>query len=286
MSRNLVEKGSLSGPLLIHNRTPARAKEFSDSLQTVVVESISNGIAQADIIFTCVSNDEAVQELYGTMLNGDMKGKLFIECSTIHPDTTEAVATLTLAHGAEFIAAPVFGAPAMAEAGQLVAALAGPPTSIAKARPWFKGVMARAEIDLTNQPYRKATELKVLGNTFILNMVEQLAEAHVVAEKSGLGTEALHQFVDAVFGAPYTAYSTRMLTGDYHKRDKPLFAVNLAKKDAQHAMSISQAAGAKLSNVEIGQAHLAKVEEYQGDGGDIASIYGAARVDAGLSFEN
>lgn len=75
--------------------------------------------------------------------------------------------------------------------------------------------MARAEINLSGEPCRKATTLKVLGNTFVFNMVEQLAEAHVVAEKQGLGTDVLHQFLSHMFPGPHTAYSTRMLTGDY-----------------------------------------------------------------------
>ena len=75
------------------------------------------------------------------------------ECSTIHPDMTEALAVQALEKGGEFVAAPVFGAPAMADAGQLVAVLAGPKLSIARAKPWFKGVTARAEIYLTGQAY-------------------------------------------------------------------------------------------------------------------------------------
>jgi 3-hydroxyisobutyrate dehydrogenase-like beta-hydroxyacid dehydrogenase len=36
----------------------------------------------------------------------------------------------------------------------------------------------------------------VIGNTFIASMVETLSEGHVVAEKSGLGTDQLHKFIE------------------------------------------------------------------------------------------
>ncbi|EGX94669.1 6-phosphogluconate dehydrogenase 2 [Cordyceps militaris CM01] len=289
MCKNIVDKGNLDAPLLIYNRSKQRAVDLSQKLpggKTEVVESLVDAVAKVDIIFTCVANDEAVSEVIAAALQADIKGKLFIECSTIHPDATQATADKLLAQGAEFVAAPVFGAPAAAEAGQLIAVLAGPSASVDRARPWFKGVTARAEIDLTGAPYGKATTLKVIGNTFVLNMVEQLAEAHVLAETSGLGTQPIHALVEALFPGPYAAYSTRMLSGDYHTRAEPLWAVDLARKDARHAKALAAAAGTRVQNVETADAHLASLREHAGPSGDIAAIYGVVRKKAGLNFKN
>lgn len=289
MCKNIVEKGQLSSPLLVYNRSVTRAVELVAKLpagKAEVVESLEPAVPRADIIFTCVANDDAVKELFTVMLQTNVKGKLFIDCSTIHPDTTESIAKNVAGAGAEFVAAPVFGAPAMADAGQLVGVLAGPRTGVDKAKLWFTGVMARAEIDLSDQPHGKATTLKVLGNTFVFNMIEQLAEAHVVAEKSGLGTDVLHQFISHMFPGPYTAYSTRMITGDYHKREEPLFAIDLARKDARHARNLAQSVDAELQTLEIADAHFAKVKQHCGQAGDVAGLYGAVREQAGLKFEN
>ena len=128
--------------------------------------------------------------------------------------------------------------------------------------------------------------MKVIGNTFILNMVETLSEGHVLAEKSGLGNDNLHQFIETMFPGPYAAYSTRMTSGDYHKREEPLFAVGLAMKDARHAMALAKAAGTRLKDVEVVDAHLEQVKKHKGEKGDIASIYGAVRQESGLKFEN
>lgn len=108
----------------------------------------------------------------------------------------------------------------MADSGQLVCVLAGPAAAVDKVKPYTTGVMARANIDFSGQPHGKATMLKIIGNTFILNMIEALSEGHVVAEKSGLGVDNLHQFIETMFPGPYAAYSTRMRSGDYHKREK------------------------------------------------------------------
>ncbi|KAK1759365.1 NAD binding domain of 6-phosphogluconate dehydrogenase-domain-containing protein [Echria macrotheca] len=289
MCKNLVEKGDLDQPLLLYNRTKERAVELSSKLppgKTQVLDSIAEGVSKADIIFIILSNDEVVEATIGEILQQDVQGKLIVECSTIHPDTTEKLAENVEAKGAEYLTAPVFGAPAAADAGQLIAVLAGPKRTVERARPYFNGVMAKSEINMSDEPRAKALKLKLIGNSFILNMVEQLAEGHVLAEKSGLGTQYLHDFVSSLFGGVYTAYSTRMLSGDYHKREYPLFAVDLARKDARHIMSLAKASGTRLQNAETADAHLAKVKEHAGEKGDIAGIYGAVRQEAGLKYEN
>lgn len=289
MCKNLVEKGNLDQPLMLFNRSKQRSIELSQKLpftKTEVMESVEDGISKADIIFICLANDQAVEATVSQAARGNVHGKLFVDCSTIHPETTEKIAKTIIGAGAEFVAAPVFGAPAMADVGQLIAVLAGPKASVDKVKPHFKGVMARAEINMSDEPYSKASTLKIIGNTFILNMVEQLAEGHVLAEKSGLGTGYLHNLIEDLFPGPYAAYSTRMLSGDYHKRKEPLFAVDLARKDAGHAMSLARAAGTRMQNVETGDSHLAAVKEHTGERGDIAAIYGAVRKEAGLTYEN
>ena len=107
----------------------------------------------------------------------------------------------------------------MADNGQLVCVLAGTASAVERVKPYCKGVIGRANIVL-DQPHGKATLLKIIGNTFILNMVETLSEGHTLAEKSGLGNENLHQFIETMFPGPYTAYSGRMMGGDYYKRDE------------------------------------------------------------------
>ena len=108
----------------------------------------------------------------------------------------------------------------MADNGQLVCVLAGSASAVERVKPYCKGVMGRANIDFSGQPQGKATLLKIVGNTFILNMIETLSEGHTLAERSGLGNENLHSFIETMFPGPYTAYSGRMLGGDYYKRDE------------------------------------------------------------------
>lgn len=125
-----------------------------------------------------------------------------------------------------------------------------------------------------------------MGNTFVISMVETIAEGLVVAEKSGLETDAMHQFFEAVFPGPYVAYSNRMRSGDYHKRPEPLFSVDLVRKDARHALDMARTSGATMKGVELADHYLTQVKDRMGEKGDLAGIYGAVREESGLEFTN
>lgn len=189
----------------------------------------------------------------------------------------------------DFVAMPVFGAPAAADAGQLVCVPAGPISSVDKALPLANAV-GRAIINLGGQPYAASSTLKIVGNTFILNMVNQLAEGHVLAETTGLGSANLQKFIEAMLPGAYSAYSQRMISGDYYTRSEPLFAVDLAIKDARHALSLGREAGADtaktMRNTGTGLERLERVREKVGESGDMPGIYGIVREDAGLPFGN
>jgi 3-hydroxyisobutyrate dehydrogenase-like beta-hydroxyacid dehydrogenase len=95
MCKNLIEKGRFDKPLILFNRTSKRATDLSQSLpsgKSIVASSIQAAVFSADIIFTCVGDDAAINEIMDEALNGESKGKLFVDCSTVHPETTEGLA--------------------------------------------------------------------------------------------------------------------------------------------------------------------------------------------------
>lgn len=51
-----------------------------------------------------------------------------------------------------------------------------------------------------------------------MTTIEQIAEAHVFAEKSGLGTKHMASLIETIFPRPpHTVYSSKMLSRDYVK---------------------------------------------------------------------
>jgi len=289
MVKNIVGKGPQDKPLIIYNRTLSKADKLAGQTKgpIIVAKTLDEAVSKSDIIFTCVGDDSAIEHIIQSAIAGsDVAGKIFVDCSTIHPDTTRNLEKILKEKKAYFVAMPVFGAPAMADAGQLVCVLAGPAEQTDQIKPFIKGVVGRAIIDYSGQEVGKATHLKIIGNTMVLQMVEALSEGHVLAEKSGLGTDNFHAFIEAMFPGPYTAYSTRLKSGDYYQREEPLFAVDLARKDARHAFALAKEAGMRLKAVEVADQHLEAVKNHAGAKGDIAAIYGAVRKESGLPYEN
>lgn len=293
MVRNIIQKHPLQSPLLIYNRTASRTLSFAATLPPSCIQIATSipELASASTILTCIADDRAMTAFINEILPYCSTPKLFIDCSTIHPSTTEEIAKLVTDAGHTFVAMPVFGAPAMADAGQLVCVPAGPAAAVERALPFAK-VVGRQTINLSGQPYGAASKLKIVGNQFILNMVTQLAEGHLLAEASGLGSETLHQFISAILPGPYVGYSARMMTGDYYTRDEPLFATELAIKDCRHALSLAEEAEGNvqgkvdLKNSKTGMERLMQVKERTGPNGDWAGIYGLLREEAGLPWGN
>ncbi|OJJ42747.1 hypothetical protein ASPZODRAFT_155200 [Penicilliopsis zonata CBS 506.65] len=290
MCKNIVEKGPQKTPVIIFNRTAARATAFAETLggadKATVATSIPEAVTPASVVFICVGDDPAVEQIVESILTVDVTGKTIVDCSTVHPDTTRRVNETLTQRGASFVACPVFGAPAFADAGQLVAVPAGPTADVARIKPFLQDVTSRAVIDMSGGDIGRASLLKILGNTYILNTVETLSEGMVLAEKSGLGTDAYQQWMEIMFPGAFAKYAHRMTSGDYYQREEPLFAVDLARKDLRHAKNLAADAGVRLPSTEITDAYLASVKETKGEKGDIAGIYGAVRKESGLPYEN
>lgn len=178
----------LSRVLCADNSDSRRAEDFAAARpdgKVKVVKSMDEAVKASDIIFLCLGDDKSVEDAVAQFVTNDVSGKLFVDCSTIHPNTTNGIAKTLTSHRAEFVASPVFGAPAMAENGQVITVLAGPKASVDKVKPYTTGVIGKQDIDFSDQEAGRASLMKIVGNTFILQMNEALGEGHTLAEKSG-----------------------------------------------------------------------------------------------------
>ncbi|KAF3911050.1 hypothetical protein AA313_de0203673 [Arthrobotrys entomopaga] len=291
MVPNLAKKYPHEKPLLIFNRNNTKSQELADSLQkegttVVVAESIADLVQKSDVIFTCLANDAAMtQTVDAAIASGDVAGKLFVDSSTVAQKCTDSLSELLLSKRAKFVAAPVFGVPAVAAAGQLVFVLASANEKwIDEVIPFTTGVMGRKYIDLRGRPVGTASILKLQGNHFVLSMVLTLSESIMLAEKNGLGGDAILEFVETVFGGPYGPYAKRLISGDYATND-PKFAVDNALKDAGHIKDLGDSNGVKLATIEEVIRLLKIVKEEVGPAGDMPGMYGAKRVENGLPYK-
>ena len=139
LASNLVKNGKFAAPALIYNRTRSLAEQFcGDRDHATVAESIEECVQKSDVIFLNVSNDDAVKEIISTCLkavsSSEPRGaKLFVDMSSIHPNTTDEIADMVVKAGQHFVACPVFGTPDVAAQARVVVAIAGPKDCVEKA---------------------------------------------------------------------------------------------------------------------------------------------------------
>ena len=96
----------------------------------------------------------------------------------------------------------------------------------------------------------------------------------------------MEEFIGSMFGPVLESYSKRMTTGAWAPPldTPPGFAVALASKDARHAITIAKDHGTRLPTIETALARMTAAREYAGESLDSASVYGTARLEAGLPF--
>src|SRR5580698_871078 len=123
--------------LAVWNRTEGRTKPL---LREGAIAAATPAEAElgADAVITMLFDDAAHEEvLFGAngLMDALEPGALHISCSTISVALSERLTKEHARRGIEFVAAPVFGRPNVAEEGRLWIVVAGADEAVAKARP-------------------------------------------------------------------------------------------------------------------------------------------------------
>ncbi|KAJ4353256.1 uncharacterized protein N0V89_004983 [Didymosphaeria variabile] len=207
-----------------------------------------------------VTNDEVLKSVINQFISTkSLAGKTLVDTTTVHPDTTASIAAELSTHNCSFVAAPVFGPPPTARAGQLLVAVAGSPHAVEIITPYLQGVIARGVIPVGPDP-SKALLLKSTSNFIGAGLMYLISEAHVLAERSGLPAPVLESLIEANFGAYAANTSKRLTSGSYMPAvgQAPNSALELAIKDVGIGLGIAREQGVKL---EIGELSMGAMEE-------------------------
>jgi 3-hydroxyisobutyrate dehydrogenase-like beta-hydroxyacid dehydrogenase len=290
MATNLHKytKNNSMPPLSYTNRTLSRGDSLR-ALGATPKSSVSELVRSSDIIFSSVSDDAVLLSLIDDMIaSGDVKGKILADTSTIHPKSASKVASKLSAAGAIFVASPVFGASPAATAGTVLFAVGGPTDAVAKILPMLKAIGRKVITVGTDPP--KALLLKTTSNFLMAGLMELVAEALVLAEKTGLASDALEELLQENFGPVIYSDSLRMTTGVYAppKGKSPWSEVGLAIKDVEHGINLAKESGCQLPVGELALKHLKEAKVWGDAEGrilDSTSIYGIVRTEGGLDFE-
>lgn len=239
-----------------------------------------------------VSDDQTLQHIIDDIatLGASLKGKIIVDTTTVHPSTTSAIAAQLSGLGALFVAAPVFGSTPVAQAGQLLVAAAGNADAITSITPLLTGVIARGVLRVGDDP-AQALLLKTTSNMLTAGMTYLIAEAHTLAEKTGLPSSILESLIEQNLGAYAHGVSRRLTGGAYLPAEgvAPQSSLELGIKDVQHGVDLAKSAGMKADVAEsyVGAATEAGTwGKEKGRALDSSSVFGVVRERAGLPFEN
>lgn len=195
MVARLLEAGF---PVAVWNRTREKAQPLVEQGATLA-PSLAELASVSDLIFSMVTDDAAVEAIYNPadgLLFGQVSGRLFIEMSTIRPDTIRRLATLINARGAALLDAPMSGTVAPARAGRLLALVGGAPENLERARPALE-VWCRRIAHMG--PIGSGTTMKLVLNMPMAVYWQALAEALAMGTKSGLD---MAQMLDLIADSP------------------------------------------------------------------------------------
>ncbi|GKZ71676.1 hypothetical protein AnigIFM50267_007718 [Aspergillus niger] len=288
LQKHLLAEGQ--PPLRFWNRTASKGDALNN-LGGIQCASIAAVVRDSVIIFISTSNDEAAQAIIAQIISaGNLGGKVIVDTTTVHPNTSAAVSAELSQLNAFFVSAPVFGSAPMAAERMILAVVAGPHCAIDRISPYVRDVIARDILQVAEQP-EKASLLKIIGNFLVTGLTEIIGEAHVFAEKSEVGCAVLERLLEAQFGRLPLMISQRLTQGTYMppKGTLPWSSLDLALKDVGHAMNCAASSGTNLRIGEVALDHLRRAKafsEEQARDLDSAASYGILRRDAGLDFEN
>jgi 3-hydroxyisobutyrate dehydrogenase-like beta-hydroxyacid dehydrogenase len=210
MARRLLAAGH---EVTVWNRTRDRAEALA-AAGAKVAATPSEAVRNAGAVLTMLFDDAAHEGVvFGQdgVLAALAPGALHISFSTISVALSERLTAEHDGRGQEFVAAPVFGRPNLAEEGRLWIVVAGAESAVAHARPLLEP-LSRGISVVGSEP-RQAHALKLGGNFLISAMIHSLSEAFVYAEGQGIAPEAFLDAVNsALFQSPfYAAYGKVIL---------------------------------------------------------------------------
>jgi 3-hydroxyisobutyrate dehydrogenase len=131
----------------VWNRTAAKCKPLADA-GAKVVDSPAAVAAASEAVITILTDGAAIEAVYhgpSGLLSGDVKGKLFIEMSTVPPGVETTLAPKVRGKGAVFVECPVGGSTAPARQGKLLGLMGAEPADAARAKPILDQLCRKVE---------------------------------------------------------------------------------------------------------------------------------------------
>jgi 3-hydroxyisobutyrate dehydrogenase len=250
MAGHLLKAGF---PLTVYNRTASRASDLVRA-GARQASTPAEAVPGADFVISIVTDGPDVEQvLLGPdgAVHGAQPGAIFIDMSTISPETARNLADRLSLHQIEFLDAPVSGGDVGARNATLTIMAGGKQDVFERARPVFEVLGKR----LTHVGPAGAGQVVKACNQ-VVTAVNLLAvcEALTLAEKNGIDQQTM---IHVLAGGASQSWSLenmgpRIAKGDF----TPGFMVKLLQKDLNIVLSLARRHGLALPGAALVQRFL------------------------------
>jgi 2-hydroxy-3-oxopropionate reductase len=260
MARNLLAAGY---PLVVHNRTPAKALELA-ALGAQVAGSPREVAQLSEVVITMVPDSPDVERIYLApegLLAGAQPGRLLIDMSSIEARVARVLAARAGELGVQALDAPVSGADVGAQEGTLSIMVGGEPEAFARALPILQ-CLGRTIVHVGGAGAGQIA--KSCNQVLIAGTIEALSEALVLGSRAGVDPQALLQALGGGLGASRVLELKRekMLS----HRFTPGFRASLHHKDMRNALAAAEQLGIALPGAKAAHELLEElIAEGRGD---------------------
>jgi 3-hydroxyisobutyrate dehydrogenase len=245
----LIEVGHT---LTVWNRSPEKIKPIA-AAGAAVAATPAELASGNEAIITILTNAAAIDTVYGGasgLLAPDVRGKLFIEMSTVEPRTEVALAARVRAKGAAFVECPVGGSTGPARQGKLIGLMGAEDADTARAQPILQQLCRRLE---HCGPIGSGSVMKLTINMPLMIYWQALGEALALCRPLGLDPARIMDLLADTSGGPNVlkargAGVAQMLKGT--DAGPVTFDVDSAVKDLRNMLAEGNARGVELPLTE------------------------------------
>ncbi len=225
MAANLLKSGF---EVTVWNRSPSRTQPLVDA-GAKGAESPAAVAAASEVTLSCVTNSGDVEEVAlgpEGVIHGATAGSVYIDCSTIAPETARKVAEQLARKQVSMLDAPISGGDVGAKAGTLAIMVGGEADVFERCRPVFEA-MGKTIVHVGPSGAGQVVKLcnQVAGG---LNLLAA-AEAINLARRSDVDPAKMLEVVSAGAAGSWmmSNLAPRAVDRDY----RPGFMVDLMQKD-------------------------------------------------------
>jgi 3-hydroxyisobutyrate dehydrogenase len=259
----------------VWNRTREKAESLASDGATVA--SIpAEAAASSDIVLTMLADWDAVESAMtgpDGALGAMSENAIWLQMSTIGVAAIERAAGLAEEAGVTLVDAPVSGTKEPAEMGELLVIVAGPESALDMCEPVF-GAIGQKTVRVGAEPGR-ASAFKLVLNTWLIGLVESLAETVALARALGFEPEL---FLETISGGSLDSQYAQ-LKGKAMAQEKfpPSFPLRLACKDASLVLQEAERRELDLPATRAALRQLERAQELGLGDQDLAAVYQAVR---------